>query len=65
MTCCDLQQPEQGAPQQQLLLTMHDDQVGYCNLDGSLKLRKRKRQPTDESRPSKVGSQAHSVSWDM
>lgn len=33
---------------------MHEDKMGYCNLDGTLKLQKRKRQPTDEPRPSKV-----------
>lgn len=49
-----MQQNEPGQPQPQLLLMLQDDQMGYCNLDGSLKLHKRKRQPTDEPRPAKV-----------
>jgi hypothetical protein len=51
-----LQQNKPGQPQQQLLLMLHDDKMGYCNLDGALKLKKRKRQPTDEPRPAKVSS---------
>jgi hypothetical protein len=50
-----LQQNNEGQPQQQVLLMLHDDKVGYCNLDGTLKLKKRKRVPTDEPRPAKVG----------
>jgi hypothetical protein len=33
---------------------MHEDRVGYCQFDGQVKLRKRKRQPGDEPRPEKV-----------
>lgn len=53
-----LQQNNEGQPQQQVLLMLHDDKVGYCNLDGTLKLKKRKRVPTDEPRPAKVGTNA-------
>jgi hypothetical protein len=49
-----VQQNDPAGPQPQLLLMLQDDKVGYCNLDGSLKLRKRKRQPNDEPRPAKV-----------
>lgn len=57
--CCAaaaLQQNDGGQPQQQVLLMMHEDKMGYCNLDGALRLKKRKRLPTDEPRPAKVGT---------
>ncbi|KAF8061924.1 VIP2 [Scenedesmus sp. PABB004] len=37
-----------------LLLLMHDDHVGYCQLDGNVRLRKRARQDGDEPRPEKA-----------
>lgn len=36
---------------------MREDRVGYCQFDGQVKLRKRKRQPGDEPRPEKVRRQ--------
>lgn len=43
-------------PQSQLLLVMRPqgDYVGYCCLEGNLRLKKRKRQEGDEPRPQKV-----------
>jgi hypothetical protein len=49
-----LQTRDGNKPHEQLLLIMHEDRVGYCQFDGQVKLRKRKRQPGDEPRPEKV-----------
>jgi hypothetical protein len=49
-----LQTREGHKPHDQLLLVMREDCVGYCQFDGQVKLRKRKRQPGDEPRPEKV-----------
>ncbi|WIA18195.1 hypothetical protein OEZ85_009668 [Tetradesmus obliquus] len=50
----DLLTREGHKPHETLLLVMREDRVGYCQFDGQVKLRKRKRQPGDEPRPEKA-----------
>lgn len=51
-----LQQAAPDQPLAQVLMVMREegDYVGFCKLDGHVKLRKRKRQEGDEPRPQKV-----------
>lgn len=49
-----LQTRDPSKPPDVLLLRLYDEHVGYCQFDGQVKLKKRKRQEGDEPRPEKV-----------
>eukprot|EP00878_Enallax_costatus_P025048 GHUV01026769.1.p1 GENE.GHUV01026769.1~~GHUV01026769.1.p1 ORF type:complete len:491 (+),score=127.59 GHUV01026769.1:206-1678(+) len=50
----ELASKDPSKPPDVLLLKVHDDHVGYCQFDGQVKLKKRKRQAGDEPRPEKA-----------